>query len=256
MKAVVRMKREPVYRRGAFEAGFKRLGYTISDGSHNTDWTPEGREDVLCMWNRKHGIDEKLADTWESRGGTVVVVENAYLQRVDKSTYAISVHEHNGAGYFPVGDEDRFAKLGFDLKPPRATSEGNILVIGQRGVGSTAMASPPRWAEEAARKLQGRGTAVHVRQHPGQLPPKVPLIADLNRAGSVHIWSSSVGVRALVEGLPVIYHAPHWICAGANRDREAALHRMAYGQWTVDEISSGEPLARMQAEGWGPKTWR
>ena len=250
-RAVIRLRKDPAYRREAFEAGFKRLGYTVTDGSRdNREWAPAS-DDVLLIWNRKQGVDEKLADTWEARGGVVVVAENGYLQRVDKSMFAVSVHAHNGAGWAPVGPEDRFTRLGFPLKDP-VVRDGYVLVIGQRGIGSRQMASPALWAEKQVAGM--RGVNVKLRPHPGNFCPKVPLLDDLAGAKAVRIWSSSAGVLALVEGLPVSFCAPHWVCAGENR--EAALHRMSWSQWSVDEVASGEPFARMKAENWGPKTWR
>jgi hypothetical protein len=253
VRAVIRIRPEPAYRREAFEQGLKRLGYTLADGSRdNIHWQPEGRQDLLVLWNRKQGLDERLAETWEARGGTVLVVENAYLQKVDKSAYAISTHQHNGAGWFPIGSEDRFPALGFALKDPVVRPEGYLLLIGQRGIGSKLMASPALWGEKALAGLMGRNAKL--RAHPGNFKPKVPLEVDLAGARLVHIWSSSAGVRARVEGLPVSYSAPHWICAGD--DRAAALEHMAHGQWSVEEIAAGEPFARMAAANWGPKLWR
>jgi hypothetical protein len=258
VKAVIRIRPEPAYRREAFVKGLQRIGYTISDGSRdNRDWRPDGREDLLVLWNRKQGTDERMAEVWEARGGTVLVVENAYLQQVDKSMYAISTHQHNGAGWFPVGGEDRFSGLGFPSVPMRSTTPvelSRVLVIGQRGIGSKLMASPALWGEKQLARL-GRKHA-WVRPHPGNFKPRVPLLADIEKATDVLIWSSSAGVRALVEGLPVHHHAPHWICEDWRGNREAALNRMAHGQWSVEEITAGEPFARMQAENWGPKLWR
>ena len=252
-RAVIRLRKDPAYRREAFEAGLKRIGYIVTDGSRdNREWMPAS-DDLLVLWNRKQGVDEKLADTWEARGGTVIVAENGYLQKVDKSHFAISVHGHNGSGWSPVGPEDRFTRLGFPLKDP-VVRDGYLLIIGQRGIGSRQMASPPLWAEKQVAGFRGNPVQVKLRQHPGNFCPKVPLLDDLAGAKAVRIWSSSAGVLALVEGLPVSYCAPHWICAGENR--EAALHRMSHGQWTVEEVASGEPFARMKAQNWGPRTWR
>lgn len=257
-RAVIRIRKEPAYRREAFEAGLKRIGYVISDGSRdNREWHPEGREDLLVLWNRKQGTDERMAETWEARGGTVLVVENAYLQKVDKTAYAISVGQHNGAGWFPVGGEDRFSKLGFELQPMRPTppvEHTRVLIIGQRGIGSKLMASPPLWGEKQLAKLGHKHA--WLRPHPGNFKAKVPLEVDLAKASDVLIWSSSAGVRALVEGIPVHHHAPAWICdvkSGYADQRPSALNYMANGQWTVTEIAAGEPFARMQACDWGPK---
>lgn len=239
--AVVLIRREPHYRRQAVETGLKRLGYTISD---RVVW-PSKPEDTLVVWNKKAGAEEERADQWKKRGGMVAVLENGYLAKVDKTYYAISAHGHNGSGTFPVGDEDRFTKLGFQLKPWR-NGLGEMLVRAQRGVGSRLMASPPQWAEKLVAKFKANKVTARLVPHPGD---KNKLALDevaLKNAGILHIWSSAMGVRALVEGVTVIHHAPHWICAGANEaNRSEKLKQMAWGQWSVDEIASGIPFARL-----------
>lgn len=255
--AVIHIRKEPAYRREAIKAGLKRLGYTIHDERKPVP-RATCREDLLVLWNRKVGPEEKAAEVWEAQGGTVLVVENAYLQKVDKTTYAISTHQHNGAGWFPFQGDLRFPKLAIPLKDLVDRPEGYTLVIGQRGIGSKLMASPALWGEKQMEGLRGRNA--RLRQHPGNFKPRVPLELELAHARSVRIWSSSAGVRALVEGLPVSYCAPHWVC-GCDHDfgvmsRETGLERMAHGQWTVEEIAAGEPFARMQAANWGPQLWR
>lgn len=250
--AKILVRKEPYYRRQAIEAGLQRLGHKLV----GVPAWPNKKEDLLVLWNRKRGDEETLAENWERRGGSVIVMENGYLQKVDKSMYAISVGQHNGAGWFPVGDEDRFSALGFEVKPWRSGGE-YVLVCAQRGIGSKLMASPPGWDRRAAEKLSKKGP-VKVRPHPGQFVPKTPLEKDLAGASECHIWSSGAGVRALVEGVPVQHYAPHWVCeaaslsaafapASVDRDhrRATALHRMSHGQWTVPEITSGEPFARI-----------
>lgn len=281
--AVVTIRSEPFYRRQAFEDGLKRLGYTIHDPRRMTGRDffagiePHSRDDLLVLWNVKAGHDEQAADLFEARGGTVIVVENAYLQKVDKTIYAISAHRHNGAGWYPYDDSvDRFTPLGFPQKPWRETGK-HVLIAAQRGIGSRLMASPAGWGEQLKIKtelaLGEKGTPVRevrLRQHPGNHAPKVPLEQDLKNAWACVVWSSGSGVRALVEGIPVFYDAPHWICGDvahrpgtltkafttprhSHEAVRASLNRMAWGQWNVDEISSGEPFARMRDAGWGPR---
>lgn len=251
-----------MYRRNAIEQGLKKLGYEIvGAGAGVKSSRPRSRDDLLVLWNKKRGMEEEWANAWERQGGTVIVMENGYLQKVDKTMYALSVHGHNGSGWFPVGDEDRFSKLGFGLKPMR--SGDYILVCGQRSIGSSLMASPPQWAERHAASLQKGGRKVKLRPHPGNHAPKVPLLDDLRQAAGCHVWSSASGVLALTEGVCVLHTAPRWICEGWDDgkwvrpgwedSREAALNRMAHGQWSVAEIESGEPFVRMRALGWGPK---
>jgi len=241
--ACVFIRKEPFYRRSAVETGLKRLGYTISD---RVVW-PSKKEDALVIWNKKRGAEEDRADQWEKRGGTVLVLENGYLQRVDKTHYAISVHGHNGSGWHPVGDDLRFPKLGFTIKPWR-NGLGEMLVRAQRGVGSHLMASPPQWAEKLVAKFKANKVTARLVPHPGDKNKLVLDEAALKHAGILHIWSSAMGVRALVEGVTVIHHAPHWICAGAKDDNRAVLlEKMAHAQWHFDEIATGEPFARVLA---------
>lgn len=262
--AVILLRKEPPYRRAAVECGLLRLGYSLADRLAGA--RPTGPDDLLVLWNLKAGLDEDQAMLWEQRGGTVVVMENGYAARTEKTHYAISTHGHNGSGWFPmVGGDDRFAKLGLPIKDEVRRPGGEVLVCGQRGVGSRLMRSPPEWAQATARRFGGR-----VRPHPGNFAPKVPLSADMALARAVVIWSSACGVWAMLEGLPVIYAAPHWICEDAATPmqwvadakaveppyfatREDALQRMAHGQWHHEEIATGEPFARMKAENWGPR---
>ena len=244
MKTVVlTIRREPYYRRAAFEQGLKRHGYAIL--GHTPGLRPKSKRDLLVLWNRKRGADDQAATQWEQHGGTVIITENAYLQKVDKTMYAISVHGHNGSGWFPVGNEDRFSKLGFNLKPMQCNLEGHWLVCAQRSIGSPLMASPPQWAEKTVEKLRrSTGLKIRLRPHPGNFKPKVDLLDDLRGAHACLVWASGAGVRALVEGIPTEYSAPHWICQGPGT-REEKLHRMAHGQWHHEEIATGEPFARI-----------
>lgn len=246
--AEIRIRPEPYYRRQAVETGLRRLGYYLG----NTG-VPKGPDDLLVLWGRKRGRDDDDATLWEQRGGKVLVLENGYLQRVDKTMYAVSLSQHHTGG--PVGAEDRFSLLGFEPQPWQHVEAGHMLVCGQRGIGSPVMASPPQWAEKMAKTLEKRWPT-KVRLHPGNHAPKVPIEQDLAGARACVVWSSNAGVRALVAGYPVVYHSPHWICAeGACRgvnvlgfgdaSRAAALQRMAHSQWSVAEIESGEPFARL-----------
>lgn len=232
--AEIRIRREPYYRLDAITQGMKRLGFEIVPRA------VPAPGNVLVLWNRKAGRDDADATAMEAAGGKVLVIENGYLQKVDKTMYAVSLSEHHTGG--PVGDTDRFGPLGFELRHQEATPFGFVLVCGQRGIGSPTMASPPQWAERHAASLRCRGLTARVRSHPGNHAPKTPLKADLMGAGACHVWSSNAGVLARVLGYPVTSWAPHWICEGP---REAALQRMAWSQWSVPELATGEPFARL-----------
>lgn len=252
--AVLQIRPAPSYRREAFEKGLRAMGYTdIREYRAGRNW-PNGPDDLLITWNLMRGPDENYARQWEAKGGTVIVCENGYLQKVDKTHYAMSTHGHNGSGWFPnPGDgRERFERLGFELKEWGSNEGNHILVRGQRGIGSQLMHSPPNWHEKQAAFLRSKGYKVIVMAHPGDKGKLEADAASLRRACEVHIWCSAIGVRALVEGIHVHHHAPRWICAGWDVvGREYALHNMACAQWNHEEIATGEPFARMKAEGWG-----
>src|SRR5690606_19311919 len=203
------------------------------------------------------------ANEWEAAGGTVLVCENGYCGRDANGhqLYAISVHGHNGSGQFPAGGPERFAQLGVELKPWNSDPDGHVLVCAQRGIGSRLMASPPRWETKMAKRLIAMRVKFKVRLHPGRAAPKTTLEQDLQGARACLIWSSASGLRALQMGLPVAYSAPHWIAsAAASKDlrgleqlvmsdelRLQAFERLAWAQWSVQEIESGEPFVQLRA---------
>lgn len=173
------------------------------------------------------------------------------------------MHDHNGRGAWPAVEwsAPRFGLLGVEVKAWRNDGK-KILVCAQRGIGSIGRASPAGWEHKVAADLRGQlGVQVVVRPHPGDNDPTIPLERDLDGARACVIWASGAGVKALVEGIPVFYGCPWWICSyGARRyqgagslvapiendsQRAVALERMAWAQWTVGEIESGEPFRRL-----------
>lgn len=262
LKAYCLIRPQPHYRRDAFVDGLARAGYDVRVDPPRGE---QGPGDVLVIWNR-YGQFEQAANAHERAGGLVLVAENGYLGRDPNGVqmYALACHGHNGSGWWPEGDGSRFAALG--LEPKRWREGGEYYYIrGQRGIGTKAMASPPQWHRNLGERLKREGRSVEVVDHPG-VPANDPaetvrIQTALERARACLIWSSALGVRALVEGVPVFYSAPHWICEGAAkrgaaeldnplRDDEArlrALERMAWAQWSIAELSTGEPF-RLLAE--------
>jgi hypothetical protein len=253
--AISRIRPLPHYRREAFDAGLRAAGYSVVQSGR-----PTGPSDLLVIWNR-YGPAATEADNWEAAGGTVLVCENGYAGK-DKDGiqyYAIAAQGHNGSGWCPSGNVDRFAALGIELHPWVHRPDGYALICGQRGIGSPRMASPPNWHMNADRRVRAWWPRTKLRLHPGNNAPAVPLDDDLAGAAHCVIWSSSSGVRALCLGIPVYFDAPHWICEVAARRlanpergvfddtwRARALWRMAEAQWSVAEITSGEPFVRFR----------
>lgn len=226
--------------------------------------------DVVVIWNR-YGEMHELATRAEKAGAVVLVAENGYLERphFGGQHYALARGGHNGQGEWLPRGPGRWDALGIELKPwhgPDANwvNEENdgrhILVAPNRSFGRPGYIMPPNWSADVCKRL-ARVTRrpVRVRMHPGSNAPKVPLAQDLANCWAVVIWSSSVGVHALIAGVPVIAECPAWICKraaladireieapwGRCSERLPALMDMAWAQWTCDELATGEPFRRL-----------
>lgn len=262
-RALVLVRAQPQYRREAFEAGARAAGYQVVSSLP----TP-ARTDICITWNRYGGADAQ-ARAVEAAGGTVIVVENGYLGRdaAGQKLYAMQRSMLHGFGPFHVGEEDRLEALGVRFLPWR-TGGTEVVVLAQRGIGVDPVRSTPDDAQRVASAIrQATGLPVRIRTHPGDREPEIPLADDLARAAFAVCHTSAAGLHALVMGVPVVTTAERWlgrpaasyVPAGdlaAWRDAPARLvrdgglraltfHRVAWAQWTVDEIKTGEPIRRV-----------
>lgn len=262
MRAFCAIRNQPVYRREAFARGLAACSYeVVFTDQHPGAPTPTSSDDALVIWNR-YGTWHDLAVAFERKGCAVVVAENAYLanDRADRKRYALARDGHNGSGWWPLGGPERWQALGLEIRPWRAAGAGHVLVCPNRSFGRPGFVMPNDWAAQTAAKLRRfTDREVRVRPHPGNDPPKKPFAADLEGAHAVVIWSSSVGCEALLAGVPVFATAPWWICKSATKEnlaeietprcywweRKRAFERLAWAQWHVDEIETGEPFQHL-----------
>jgi len=244
-------------RHDAMTEGARAAGFDVLPAAASP--TPR-RGDVLLSWNL-HRDRAAEAQRWRDKGGLVIVAEEGFTRGLHPvSHFSMARDGHNGAGWWPVGSPARWASLGLRMAPWR-THGGHILVCGQRGIGSPQMASPPGWHEDVARRLRLlTDRPVVVRPHPGKDKSKaVPLVEQLTGAWAVVVWSSAVATRALLMGIPVFFEAPQHVLAGAMcrdirgvnnpplPDRLPVFERMAWAQWSLNEIRAGEPFRRLCA---------
>lgn len=245
------IRTEPHYRREAFDAGLRRLGFQVISGPP-TDPRPG---DLVLVWNRM-AAGQRAAVLAERAGATVLVAENGYLgaDREGRQLYALAEGHHNGRGRWPDGGPERWEALGLPLQPWRADGR-HILVLAQRGIGEPGIAAPRDWARKTVNAL-ARLTRrpVVVREHPGRLSAPRPLAEQLEGCWCALTWSSGAGLKALLAGVPVIHALPGWIGAAASGsdlaaieapampDRMPMLRRLAWAQWTVEELASGEAV--------------
>jgi len=212
-------------RRAAFERGLQRLGFRVE---HRMPDRPVG---IFCTWNRI-GQANSIAMAFERDGLPVLVSENSSWGNsfAGERWYHIARNRHNTAGTFRIGGHERWDALGVELAPWR--TEGETVILPQRGIGSPPTAMPRDWPA----MQKGR-----IRRHPGKDKAK-PLEEDLAKCGRVVTWGSGAAVKALMWGIPVESHMPNWIAEQQNTDesRLAMFRRLAWAQWRLEEIASGE----------------
>jgi hypothetical protein len=230
MRAFLNLRFTLPSRCAAYEAGLKRLGYSVT---HGITMTPEPG-DILVTWNRIRAGDE-AARVFERHDLPVLVAENAAWGNGfnGQKWNSLARTFHNQSGRFPIGGNERWDSLGVDLMPWRTS--GETVVLPQRGIGPREVAMPRSW------RAAGR-----VRGHPGK-DEGIPLQQDLARAGKVVTWGSGAAVKALLWGIPVESHMPNWIAEQDNTDegRLAMFRRLAWAQWTLEEIEIGTPFSRL-----------
>lgn len=227
MHAWLNLRHPIAERTTAFTTGLESLGYEVRLG---VTFVPE-RGDLYVGWNRiREGA--KAADAFEAAGCRVVIAENSTWGNdfLGGSWLSLSLGLHNTRGRFPIGGPERWDSLGVTLGKFRRS--GETVVLPQRGIGPPGVKMPSDWP----RSQKGR-----VRPHPGKLLAK-PLEADLFTAGKVVTWGSGAAVKALMMGIPVESHMPGWVGEQDNTDagRLAMLRELAWGQWRLSEIRSGE----------------
>lgn len=258
MRAWCAIRKGPLYRHEAFVAGLKAIGCEVREGYP----AAPDQCDLLVMWNR-YDVGHQIASRVEKCGGTVLVAENGYLGfggsspkfdmvagRSD-STFALARGGHNGQGWTPDGT-GRFEQLGVDVKPWRPSGR-HVLVCANRSFGIPGRMMPMTWPSDVAAQLRSiQKRPVVLRNHPGNDAPKRPLAQDLANAWAVVVWSSSAGAHALAAGIPVLCAAPFWILKAASGrldevdapprpERGPHFERLAWAQWTLEEIASGRP---------------
>lgn len=261
-RALILVRPQPHYRRGAFEAGARAAGLDPVTSLPNPT-----AADVCITWNR-YGASDAQARAVEAAGGRVVVVENGYLGRdaAGQKLYAMQRSMLHGFGPFHVGEEDRLEALGVRFLPWR-TGGTEVVVLAQRGIGVDPVRSTPDDAQRVASAIrQATGLPVRIRTHPGDREPEIPLADDLRDALYVVTHTSAAGLHAMMLGVPCVTTAPWWLgCPAAlyvvpgserwprtaaelvrdDERRISTFNRIAWAQWTVDEISTGEPIRRV-----------
>lgn len=257
----------------ALVAGLSAIGCKVEllDGQEFRRFTPDGSHDLAII----EGVRSRnrfILDSYRRNSKTpIICVEYGYLNRArNKET-----HE---AGYWQVSigklgwappdqcPSDRWEALSLKLGEWRyGAPDRPVLVCGDHpGVPDMAedfrLPEVEAWAASALDGLRRRTKRrIFWRPHP-RTARGVPGFdgysdgrVDLSDYHAVICHRSNIGNEALLAGCPVISDGDAAYAEVASRslseienpkkpDREEYFARLAYGQWTLKEMSSGAPI--------------
>ena len=241
---------------GAFAAGLQVIGHRPIWRSAS-DYGPGQVESFgAVVITGMRGKGRVIRDDYERAGVPVIVIDYGYLARVGGVATWETGHWQVGVGGLnrPPSFEcpsDRFDRLGITVKPKGKGKRPLVLGqhVGDPAHGYTADAMQA-WAQGLCDSLGARW-----RPHPDS--PGVDVVAEradgplarvLADTSVVHTLCSTGGLEAILAGVPAIAEMPERACWGSlsgpklpsKAARKALCARLAYGQWTLDEMRSGE----------------
>ena len=266
---------QPVFE--AFEQSVKRKSWEVSYQNADADvaviWS--------VLWDGRMAQNQRIWEHYRKKNRPVIVLEVGALDR--GNLWKVSINGINGSGYFgPTGNDSiRRNKLKLDLKPWK---QGNkIIICGQHPKSQQwkGMPNPDQWLGKVISNLRDyTEREILVRPHPRvpinysgyepfvgiHYPNKIPGTYDsfdfdraLNDAWAIVNWNSNPATIAVLNGVPVFVGPDSYAAPVGNLDwskianplmpnREQWANDLAYTEWTVEEIASGEPLDRLQAK--------
>ena len=227
-------------------AGCERLGPTQPG-------VPDrfGPDDVVVGWSMFRGSRRwAVYRAVKAAGGRAIILENGWLSPLAGARYfQVALDGWNGTGHFPDESPDRWASWNVPLQPWRQDGR-HVLVLGQKAQSiGDARRMPPGWAQSL--RLETRRPVL--RRMPGAARP---LEQDLRGAWCTVTWTSTAAIKGLVAGIPAFHCGPNTLCPELSKpgldveapiypDRQPVFERLAWCQWTAEEIATGEPFARL-----------
>lgn len=221
--------------------------------------------DVVAVWGLR-GTNGIIRDAYRARGTPVLVLDFPKIRSQSTALYLGRDSLH----WIP--DEVPFDRLQRLALPPAVPSTGTgVLVLGQKpddAAHGLTEYQLEAWASEVAATLQSRGIGpLRWRSHPlwpsmrpagfdAYVPANTPLVEAFAQTSCVVTYNSTAGVEAVLAGLPLYVATPEAFTAPAATvglpdgappplapsARNAFLARLAYCQWTPEELATGAPL--------------
>jgi hypothetical protein len=255
----------------SFIQGAKKHGHEFVENSLDADaaviWS--------VLWNGRLAANKIVYDAYRNQGKPVFVLEVGALRR--GYTWKVSANHTTSQGIYghcENVDSTRPGKIGTYLKPLKLQRKDHILIACQHQKSQQWQGLPSieQWVEETVVKLRTHtDRPILIRPHPRSrflyssknakisTPIKVPNTheeydIDYNCHGVVN-YNSGPGIAAAIYGTPVICDESSLAYPVSDTlenieniqlaDREKWFLEICHTEWTNEEISRGEPLARI-----------
>ena len=167
--------------------------------------------------------------------------ENKRTNVLDLNGYFRIVHNnliHNGEGNYP---DDRLKKLNLNFLEQKRS--GNYIILSEPSEAMKKIYNAYNWVDDTKRIIKNfsdRNIIIHNKYS------KKSLDELLKQAWSFISLQSTAGFKAMVNGIPAYFTEPS--LQNINRIEELEnpkinykiFNNLAYGQWTLKEIESGE----------------
>ncbi len=225
----------------AMAAGLLRHGLrsTLTHRAANT-----GPDDTVICWGWREGAQHR------DRGAQVLVMERGYLG--DRFNWtSLAWNGLNNRGEMPIVDDhgERFRQH-FDHLYCEWNPAGQYTLICGQVPGDMSLQGRDLhdWYERQAAlhpdALFRRHPLAHRRERPRPVRGAIDLVGNLDSALAgaklVVCWNSNAGVDALLAGKPTHVEDAGGMAYGIDEtNREPWLHRLAWRQFTLEEITSG-----------------
>lgn len=225
----------------AMAAGLLRHGLR-STLAHRAPRT--GPDDTVVCWGWREGVQHR------ERGAQVLVMERGYLGDRFEWT-SLAWNGLNNRGEMPIVDDhgERFRRHFDQLLKPWNPDGHYTLICGQvPGDMSLQGRDLHSWYESQALLYSDARFRPHPLAYRRERPRAVRGAPDIGGtleealAGArlVSTWNSNSGVDALLAGKPTHVEDAGGMAYGIDEtNREPWLHRLAWRQFTIEEITSG-----------------
>lgn len=257
----------------AFEKGLISQGHQIVEQDEDVGviWS--------VLWNGRMLANKTIYETYKKQNKPIIILEVGNLKR--NITWRICLNHINGLGMFPNTDNldnDRPKKLGIILQEKKHNRRKEILIATQhsKSLQWEGMPLMDKWVSKTINEIRKlTDMPIMIRPHPRsplagiehefknvsrQLPNRIQgTYDDFDINYNYHCiinHNSGVPIHAAIYGSPVVCDKSSLAYEVSDKienilnphlpDREEWLIKLCHTEWTVEEISNGIPIKRLE----------